>query len=75
MDKIHRGRGQNNYTGNCATPTGNLTLFKIMLNSIISTQGARFMTLDIKKFYLNTPMEQYEYVCIKLDDVPEEIIQ
>ncbi len=46
-----------NYPGNCATPTGNLTLFKIMLNSIISTQGARFMTLDIKNFYLNTPME------------------
>ncbi len=33
------------------------------------------MTLDIKNFYLNTPMEQYEYVRIKLDDVPEEIIQ
>ncbi len=64
-----------NYPGNCATPTGNLTLFKIMLNSVISTQGARFMTLDIKKFYLNTPMERYKYVRIKLDDVPEEIIQ
>ncbi len=33
------------------------------------------MTLDIKNFYLNTPMEQYKYVRIKLDDVPEEIIQ
>jgi hypothetical protein len=46
-----------------------------MLNSVISTQGARFMTLDIKNFYLNTPMERYEYVRIKLDDVLEEIIQ
>jgi hypothetical protein len=33
------------------------------------------MTLDIKNFYLNTPMERYKYICIKLDDVPEEIIQ
>ncbi len=64
-----------NYPGNCATPTGNLTLFKIMLNSVISTRGARFMTLDIKNFYLNTPMERYEYICIKLDNVPEEVIQ
>ncbi len=32
------------------------------------------MTLNIKNFYLNTPM-QYEYVRIKLDDIPEEIIQ
>ncbi len=47
-----------NYPGDCATPTGDLLLFKIMLNSIISTQGARFMTLDIINFYLNTLMEQ-----------------
>ncbi len=33
------------------------------------------MTVDIKNFYLNTPMEQYEYVHIKLTDVPDEIIK
>jgi hypothetical protein len=32
------------------------------------------MTVDIKIFYLNTPMVRYEYVCIKLNDIPEEII-
>lgn len=32
------------------------------------------MTLDIKNFYLNTPMTRYEYVRLKLDDVPDEII-
>ena len=32
------------------------------------------MTLDVKNFYLNTPMVRYEYVCIKIDDIPEEII-
>ena len=69
------GEDKINYPGNCATPTGDLMLFKIMLNSVISTQGARFMTLDIKNLYLNTPMEQYKYVRIKLDEVPEEIIQ
>jgi hypothetical protein len=69
------GEDKINYPGDCATPTGNLTLFKIMLNSVISTRGARFMTLDINNFYLNTPMAQYKYIRIKLDDVPEEIIQ
>ncbi len=73
--RFNVGGDKINYPGDCATPTSNLTLFKIMLNSVISTQGDRFMTLDIKNFYLNTPMEQYEYVYIKLDDVPEEIIQ
>jgi hypothetical protein len=51
-----------NYPGNCSTPTGDLTLFKIMLNSVISTPGARFMSLDVKNFYLNTQMTKYEYV-------------
>ena len=32
------------------------------------------MTLDLKIFYLNTPMSRYEYVRIKIEDIPEEII-
>ncbi len=69
------GGGKKNYPGNCATPTGDLTLFKIMLNSVILTPGALFMSLDIKNFYLNMPMLRYEYIRIKINDVPEEIIK
>eukprot|EP00804_Cyclotella_cryptica_P010234 CCRYP_016712-RA/>CCRYP_016712-RA protein AED:0.36 eAED:0.34 QI:0/0/0/1/1/1/2/0/386 len=47
---------------------------KILLNSIISTQGARFMTIDIKDFYLNTPMARPEFMRLKLADIPEEFI-
>jgi hypothetical protein len=32
------------------------------------------MTVDVKNIYLNTPMVRYEYLCIKLDRIPEEII-
>ena len=32
------------------------------------------MTLDVKNFYLNTPMERFEYVRIRIEDIPEEII-
>jgi hypothetical protein len=32
------------------------------------------MTIDLKNFYLNTPMTRYEYVRINFEDVPEEII-
>jgi hypothetical protein len=31
------------------------------------------MSLDIKNFFLNMPMSRYEYIRIKIDDVPEEI--
>ncbi len=31
--------------------------------------------LDNKDFYLNTPMKRYEYMRIKITDIPEEIIK
>ncbi len=52
-----------------------MTLVKILLNSVISTKDARCVILDIKDFYLNTPMKRYEYMHLKLADIPEEIIE
>ena len=50
-------------------------LFKILLNSVVSTPGAKFMTIDISNFYLNTPMDRYEYMRMKLDMFPEDVIE
>jgi len=63
-----------NYPGDCSTPTADLVLVKTHFNSVISTRNARYMTLDIKNFYLNTPMTRPEYIRIKLSDIPDEII-
>jgi len=63
-----------NYPGDVGTPTADLLLAKIMFNSVVSTKNAKFMTLDIGNFYLNTPLKRYEYVRLKLTDIPEEII-
>ena len=52
-----------------------MTLFKIILNSVISTKGAKFMMIDLKDFYLNTPMKRPEYVRLKMNDITEEIIK
>ena len=30
--------------------------------------------LDVKDFYLDTPMKRYEYMQIKITDIPKEII-
>ena len=51
-----------------------MLLIKILLNSVISTKGTRFMTGDIKNFYLMTPLKRYEYVKLKLSDIPQEVI-
>ena len=64
-----------NYPFEVGTPTADLLLAKILFNSVISTKNARFMTIDIKNFYLNTPMQRYEYIKLKLSDIPTEVIE
>ena len=66
-DRVH-------YPGDVGTPTADLLTVKLLLNSIISTPKAKFMTMDIKDFYLNTPMARYEYMRLKLADMPEDVI-
>jgi hypothetical protein len=55
-------------------PTANLTTAKLLFNSTISTPGASFYGIDLVNFYLNTPMERYEYMRLWLDIPPQEII-
>jgi hypothetical protein len=57
-----------------SAPTSDLTTAKFLFNSVISTPGARFITLDLKKFYLKTPLPTARYMRMKLDILPEEII-
>ena len=64
-----------NYPDDVGTPTANLLLIKIFLNSVISTSGARFATADISNFYLMTPLKRPEYAKIRLSDIPEEVIK
>jgi hypothetical protein len=49
-----------------------LTTAKIPINSVISTLGAKFLVIDIKKFYLNTPLGRFEYMVINLSSLPQE---
>ena len=58
----------------CGTRTADMLVFKILLNSVVSTPGAKFMTIDLSNFYLNTPMKRFEYVKLKLSDIPDEIV-
>jgi hypothetical protein len=67
-DRVH-------YPGNAGTPTANLLTVKILINSIISTAGAKFMIMDIKDFYLNTLMARYEYMRLRIADMPDNIIE
>jgi len=74
--RVTMGGDRINYPGDCGTPTANLLTVKLLLNSVISTAHAKFMMMiDIKDFYLMTPMDCYEYFQMKLDLFPEDIIE
>ncbi len=64
-----------NYPSDCGTPTADLITVKLMFNSIILTLNAKFMTIDIKDFYLMTPMDCFEYFRMKLELFPQDIIE
>ena len=68
------GGNRINYPGDCVTPTTDMLTVKLLLNSVIFAKGANFMSIDIKKFYLNTPMARYEYMRLKIAELPQDLI-
>jgi hypothetical protein len=68
------GDNKTNYLGEVATPTADMLVATILFNSVVLTKDAKFMTMDISNFYLNTPMDRPEYIRMKLADIPDEII-
>ncbi len=67
-DRVH-------YPGNARTPTANLLTVKLLIDSTISTPNAKYMTMDIKDFHLNTPMARYEYMQLQIADMTDDVIK
>jgi hypothetical protein len=63
------------YSGDVATSMADITTFKILINSTLSTKDASMMMMDIKNYYLGTPLPWCEYMKMQLSRFPEEIIQ
>jgi hypothetical protein len=63
------------YSGDVATSTADITTFKILINITLSTKDATIMMMDIKNYYLGTPLPRFEYMKMLISRFPEEIIQ
>jgi hypothetical protein len=63
------------YSGDVATSTSDITTFKILINSTLSTEDPAMMMMDIKNYYLGTRLPRFEYMKMLLSRFPEEIIQ
>jgi hypothetical protein len=64
------------YPGNCGTPTVDMMItVKLHLNSVISTKNAHYCTINLKDFYLNTSMDQPEFMCMKISNLPPDFVK
>ena len=59
------------FPGDVTTPTEDLITAKLIFNGVLSTKDSKFMCADIANFYLNNPMDRYEYMKLPLDIIPE----
>jgi len=59
-----------------ASPVASLLETKLILNSVISDadKGARFLTADVKDFFLAMPMQKPEFMKVLLNHSPPDII-
>jgi hypothetical protein len=62
------------YPGELTTRTADLTTTKMLWNSVISTEDARYMCIDLKNFYLTENLDYYEYMKMPLNIFPQWII-
>jgi hypothetical protein len=63
------------YSGDVVTSTAEITTFKILINSTLSTKDASMMMMDTKNYYFGTPLPRFEYMKMLLSRFPEEIVE
>jgi hypothetical protein len=63
------------YPGEVTTHTTDMTTSKLLWNSVLSTPNAKYCCADVKNFYLETPMERYEYMRLPVHLIPDEFLQ
>jgi hypothetical protein len=69
------GGNRVNYPSDCGTPTVYMVMVKLHLNSVILTKRACYCTIDLKDFYLMTPMVRPMFMRMKIKDLPAKIIE
>ena len=57
-----------------SSPTANLPTIKMLWNSVLSTPGAKYFTMDVSNFYLNTPLDRPDFMRLPIKIIPQEII-
>lgn len=73
--RVVAGGDKLNCSYDTGSPAASLLETKLLLNSVISDayQGAKFLTCDLKDFFLASPMAENEYMRIQSKHIPQDI--
>jgi hypothetical protein len=71
--RITAGGNLITYPEELSTRTADLTTSKLIWNSVLSMEGAKYMCLDIKDFYLTAALNRYDYMKMPLTLFPKWI--
>jgi hypothetical protein len=73
--RMTAGGDRLDYPGDASSPTVSMLDAKIHFNSTISDakNGARYLGIDIKNYYLGTPMEYFQYIRVPKSVIPQEV--
>ena len=47
---------------------------KLLINSSLSTEDAKFMAINISNFYIQNDLDDYQYIQFAMNMIPQEII-
>ena len=62
------------YYDETSTETASIETAKKLIHSVLSTKNAKFMTMDISNFYIQTDLEHYQYIRFPINMIPQDII-
>jgi hypothetical protein len=73
--RMTAGGDKLDYPGDASSPAVSMLDAKLHINSTISDakNGARYLGLDIKNFYLGTPMTYFQYLRVRPSVIPQEV--
>jgi hypothetical protein len=62
------------YLGETSTEAASIEITKLLINSVLSTPGARLGTIHISNFYIQNYLKDYQYMRFHISMIPQEII-
>jgi hypothetical protein len=72
--RLTEGGDRLDYSGDVMPSTADITTFKIFINSTLSNAEAAMMMIDIKHYYVGTPLPWFEDMKMMLSQFLEEIV-